>query len=61
MNENHYIFIPISLNFVPRGPIKKKTLLVQVMAWHLFGTKPLPEPMLTKIYSAMWHLLASIS
>ena len=26
-----------------------KSTLVQVMAWHLLGAKPLPEPVLTKI------------
>ena len=41
------------MKFVPNGPIGNKAALVQVMAWHLFGAKPLPEPMLiqfTDIY-----------
>ena len=46
-NENDSILIRISLKFVPRSPIDNKTALVQVMAWHRIGDKPLPEPMLT--------------
>ena len=29
-------------------PIDNKSSLVQVMAWHLSGAKPLPEAMLTQ-------------
>ena len=39
------ISIKISLNFVPKGPIYNKPALVQVMAWHQIGNKPLYEPM----------------
>ena len=46
MNEKFWILIPISLKFVPKGPIDNKSALIQVMACHLFGIKPLPEPML---------------
>ena len=42
VNENDKILIKISLNFVPRSPIDN-TALVQVMAWHQTGDKPLPE------------------
>ena len=38
------ISILISLRFVPKAPIDNKSTLVQVMAWHLFGAKPLSEP-----------------
>ena len=34
--------------FVPKGPIDNKSALVQVMACHRIGDKPLPEPMLTQ-------------
>ena len=34
--------------------------LVLVMAWCLFGTKPLPEPMMTLIYDAKWHHQATL-
>ena len=37
-----------SLNFVPEGPIDNKSSLVQIMAWHRTGDKPLPEPMMTQ-------------
>ena len=45
------ILIQISLKFVPKGPIDKKSALVQVMAWRRKG-KPLPEPILTQFNAA---------
>ena len=33
--------------FVPKGPINNKSGLIQEMAWHQTGAKPLPEPRLT--------------
>ena len=48
LNENYCILIQISLKFVLMGWIDQKSSLVQVMAWCLFGTKPLPEPMTTQ-------------
>ena len=36
VNKNVRIAIQISLKFVPRGPIDKKSALVQVMPWPLF-------------------------
>ena len=40
----------------PKGPIDSKSALVQVMAWHRTGNKPLPEPMLAQFTDAyMWH------
>ena len=38
----------MSLKFVYRGLIDNKPGLVQVMAWHQTGEKPLYEPMLTQ-------------
>ena len=32
LNENAWIFIKISLNFVPKGPINNILALVQIMA-----------------------------
>ena len=46
--ENCGIAIQISLKFVAKGPIDKRSALAQVMAWRLFGAKPLPEPMMTQ-------------
>ena len=48
LNENDNIPIEISLKFVPRDPINKKSALVQVMAWRQTGDKPLPEKMMTQ-------------
>ena len=56
LNENDRIQIQISLKYVPRSPIHNKPALVQVMAWHQIGDKPLSEPMLTQFnYAYMWH------
>ena len=48
MNEKFWILIQLSLKFAPKGPIDNKAVLVQVMAWHQAGNKPLPEPMWTQ-------------
>ena len=53
MNEKLCIFIRISLKFVPWGPINNKSALVQLMAWHQTGDKPLFEPMLTQFTDTM--------
>ena len=56
LNENIWILIQFSLKFLPKGPIDNKLALVQVMAWHRTGDKPLPEPMLAQFTDAyMWH------
>ena len=39
----------ISLTFVPKGPINNIPTLVQVMAWHRPGDKPLSEPMVVNL------------
>ena len=49
LNENIWISIKISLNFVPNGPINKPPALVQRMAWHRPGTKPLSEPIMVSL------------
>ena len=51
-NESVWISITISLQFIPKGPIDYKSALVQVMAWHRTGEKPLPESMLTQFIDA---------
>ena len=38
-----------------KGPIDNISALVQIMAWHLLGAKPLPEPMLTKMSDTTYH------
>ena len=41
--------IKISLKFVPKGPINNNPALVQIMAWHWSGDKPLSEPMMVSL------------
>ena len=46
----------ISLKVVPEGPINNKVALVQVMAWHHIGVKPLPGPVFAQFIDAyIWH------
>ena len=49
LNKNVRISIKISLKFVPKGPINNIPALVQIMAWHRPGDKPLSEPMMVKL------------
>ena len=48
-NENVWSLIKISLKFVPKGPINNIPALVQIMAWHRPGNKPLSEPMMVSL------------
>ena len=52
LNENDKILIQISLKCVPGSTIDNKPALVQVMAWHRIGDKPLPEPMMAQFTDA---------
>ena len=60
MNEKFCIFIKISLKFVPKGPIDNNPALVQIMAWHGIGDKPLFEtngdPIHWRIYAALGEM-----
>ena len=49
LNENIWSSITISLIFVPKGPINHVPALVQIMALHLPGDKPLSEPIMVSI------------
>ena len=49
LNENVWILIKISLKFVPRGPINYIPALVQIMAGHRPGDKPLSGPMMVRL------------
>ena len=49
LNENVSISIKIPLKFLPKGPINNIPALVQIMAWHRSGDKPLSEPMMVSI------------
>ena len=57
LNENVGIPIKISLMFVPNGPINNIPALIQIMAWHHSGDKPLSEPMVVNLQT---HLYASL-
>ena len=46
LNEIFCIFIRISLKYVSIGPVINIAALVQMMAWHQTGDKPLSEPMM---------------
>ena len=49
MNENVWILIRISLQFVPYGPINNIPALVQIMTWRRPGDKPFSEPMMVRL------------
>ena len=53
LNENSWIFIKISLKFVPKGPINNIPAMVQIMGWHRPGDKPFSEPMMI---SSLTHI-----
>ena len=46
LNENVWIVIKISMKFVLKSPINNIPALVQMMAWHRPGNKPLSESMM---------------
>ena len=49
LNENVWIMIKKSMKFVPKRPFTNIPALVQIMAWHRPGDKPLSEPMLVSL------------
>ena len=49
LNEHVWISIKISPKFVPKSPINNIAALVQLMAWHQPGNKPLSEPMMVRL------------
>ena len=49
LNENVWISIEISLNYVHKSPIKNKPALVQIMAWRRLGDKPLSKPIMVRL------------
>ena len=49
LDENVWIPIEISLEFVSKGPINNIPALVQIMAWRRPGDKPLSEPMMVSL------------
>ena len=61
LNENVWMSIKISLKFVPKVPINNIPALVQIMAWHRTGDKPLSEPMMAQFNDAYMRHSASMS
>ena len=55
LNEDIKISIKISLKFVPKGQINNIPALVQIMAWHRPGDKPLSDA-----YIVYWRIYASL-
>ena len=49
LNENIWILIDISRKFVPKDPINNITILVQILAWHWPGNKPLSESVMVNL------------
>ena len=49
LNENIWIAIKISLNFVPKGLINNISALVQIITWGRPGNKPFSEPMVVSL------------
>ena len=60
LNENVYISIKITLNYVPMGSINNIPALVQIMVWRRPGHKPLSEPMMIKFTDAYMRHSASM-
>ena len=53
--ENVWIWIKISLKFVPKVRINNIPALVQIMAWRRTGDKPLSEPMVVNLTDKCAH------
>ena len=49
LNKEKWISLKISLKFVPKVPINNIPALVQIMAWHRLGDKPLFEPKMVRL------------
>ena len=49
LNEIVWISITLSLKFDPKGPTNIIPALVQIMAWHPPGNKPLSGPMMARL------------
>ena len=71
LNESVWILIKISLKFVPQGSINNIPELIQIMAWHQPGDKPLSVPMMVRLPTHMcvtrpqwlnsWRIYASVN
>ena len=59
--ENLWIWIKISLKFVPKDPIDNILWLVQIMVWRRTGAIPLPDSIVAQFTDAYLRHLASMS
>ena len=59
LNENVWIALKISLEFVPKVRINNIPALVQIMAWRRPGDKPLSEPMMVHSASSVSPFVAT--
>ena len=50
----------ILLNLIPRDPIDSKSALVQIVTWRRSGVKPIPEPLLSNFWDAIWRHKAAM-
>ena len=55
LNENIWILIKISLKFISECPINNIPALIQIIAWHLPGDKPLSELIMVRLLMHMHH------
>ena len=58
LNENIWILIKTSFKFISKGPINNISAMVQIMAWHRPGDKPLSEHM---VFSLLTHICVTRS
>ena len=61
VNENVWIFIKISLKFVPKGAISNIPALVRIMPWRQSGNKPLSQFIWTNDGLVSWRIYTSLS
>ena len=60
VNEKVWISIKISLKFVSKCPVSNMSALVQIMAGHWPGCKPLSEPIMVRLYQRIYAPSAAI-
>ena len=60
-HEQKALYFGSNFTEVYKGPIDNKSVLVQVMAWHRTGDKPLPEAMLAEFTDAYMRYQGKMS
>ena len=56
-----WILIQISVMYIPKGPVDKNPVSVQILACRLISPKPLSESLMTQFTGTYMHYLASMS